>query len=398
MKKRDFWKNEKVSLRIVEKQDADPFYLALSNYALRRQLEGSISLPVTVEDGDDIVLFATELTEQIQEIWLTVLDKEDNMVGYVVLGCMNEKDGVAQCDVVILPEYRKLGYGKSTLELLLKYAFMEKRFHKIHCVVVEENREGQIFLEKNGFTLEAIRKEVLYGKGKYQDKYYYGITEDEYKNLSSVNEKGLKSKEDLERKVFPNLPKTLTDDRPNFWVYENLIVKLMDEDDYFQNSEMLHSEEDMQFYNNEVQLPKPYDQLTDREQKQILFQEVEGRIEFAVRNMEDEYLGNINLCDIDEKNGTFSMSLYFLPKARKNGYATKAMALVLYYAFMERRLHKLNICVNEGNKDSENLMYRLGCEFEGKMRENLYYGGRYVDVRFFGLTKEKFAFLLENDG
>lgn len=391
MENRDFWENDKVKFRTIEKQDAEQFLNVLQNMALRIQLEAGVSLPVMFEDAEDIVEYAREMTDTEKEIWFCVMDKTEHMVGYALLGHINEKNGTAQSDVVILPEYRKNGYGKKALQLLLKYAFLEKRLHKINTTVMEENIEGQSFLVANGFSLEAVRKDMVYGSGKYYDKYYYGITVEEYGCAQNgKKEMSYHPEESIEEKVFDNLSKK----RPYFWQYGKIEVCLMTEEDYYSNRAMLFSERDMRFYHNEIQLPKRYDELTEREENQILYQDAEGRIEFAIYSLDEKYLGNINLCELDEKNGTFSVSLYFLPKARKKGYATQAMALILYYAFLERRMHKLNICVNDGNKDSEKLMYRLGCHYEGKLRENVFYDGKYVDVLLFGLTKEKFDSLL----
>ena len=101
-------------------------------------------------------------------------------------------------------------------------------------------------------------------------------------------------------------------------------------------------------------------------------------------------MGNVNLHSIDQKNGTFSMSFYFLKKERNKGYATNAVALIVYYAFNELRLNKLNVCVNEGNDASEKLIQKIGCKPEGIWRENVFYDGKYVNVMLYGMTRKEF--------
>ena len=153
---------------------------------------------------------------------------------------------------------------------------------------------------------------------------------------------------------------------------------------------MLFDSLEMRYYDNDVKLPIINEKLTEREEEYIHFGGDGNRIEFAVTDSEGKYQGNINLHSIDRKNGTFSVSLYFLKNARNKGYAVKSMALLVKYAFEELRLNKMNICVNAGNESSARVMRKLGCSVEGVWRENVYYDGKYVDVVLFGVTKKTF--------
>ncbi len=385
-----FWKNEKIALRIIEDKDASTFYEILKDTTLRRQAEGGIALPSTVEKAEGMVLYAKEMTKEGKELWFAVLDTENRMVGYAILGYIEEKDGSAQCDVTIFPAYRRKGYGKSTFDILLRYAFLERRLHKVNCFVMEGNEEGIAFLDAIGFTLEAKRSDMFYHHGKYYAQYYYGITDLEYRTPSK--EKGklcLESSLGLVQSTqndFQNLLK----ERPYFWQYDEILIRDMTEQDYYQNREMLFASQDSRFYDNEVKLPMLLDALTEKEEEHLHFEGQDDRIEFAVTTLQGEYVGNINLHSIDYKNGTFSISLYFLQNARKKGYATKAMALIMGYAFFEKRLHKMNICVNDGNEASARVMRRVGCKIEGVWKEQVYYDGQFTNVILFGITKEEF--------
>lgn len=390
MKKQYFWKNEKVSLRIIEEKDAKTLYEALKDTTLRMQAEGGIALPATVEKAEDMALYAMEMTQEGKELWFAILDNENRMVGYAILGYINERDGNAQCDVTILPAYRKKGYGKNTYDILLKYAFYERRLHKINCFVMEGNEHGIAFLKAVGFTMEAARSAMFYSHGKYYAQYYFGITKEEFDKQAKSTEDAVKDsclgqlKKPL--KPFPSLLK----DRPYFWQYDNVIVRDMTEEDYYKNREILFSSWDARFYDNDVKLPMLTEGLTEKEEEHLHFGNLEDRIEFAVTDLDGEYAGNINLHSIDRKNGTFSISLYFLERARKKGYAVNAMALIMSYAFNELRLNKMNICVNDGNEASARVMRRVGCQVEGIWRDNVYYNGEYIDVVLFGITKAEF--------
>jgi RimJ/RimL family protein N-acetyltransferase len=75
---------------------------------------------------------------------------------------------------------------------------------------------------------------------------------------------------------------------------------------------------------------------------------------------------------------------------RGKGYGTAAVKILLKYAFFERRLHKFNDIVLEGNTASASMLKKLGCSQEGVRRQVIYTNGQYLDEILFGLTKDEF--------
>lgn len=114
------------------------------------------------------------------------------------------------------------------------------------------------------------------------------------------------------------------------------------------------------------------------------------RIMFTIENLNGENVGGINLNSIDEKNGTFSIGIQIDRDYRGKGYGTRAVKILLKYAFFERRLNKFNDYVLEGNVNSAKMMKTLGCTQEGVRRNVIYTNGQYLDVILFGLTKDEF--------
>jgi RimJ/RimL family protein N-acetyltransferase len=119
-----------------------------------------------------------------------------------------------------------------------------------------------------------------------------------------------------------------------------------------------------------------------------------GRIMFTITTLNDENVGGINLNSIDERNGTFSIGIQVDQNHRGKGYGTRAVRLLLRYAFFERRLNKFNDYVLEGNEASACMMRKLGCLQEGVRRQVIYTDGKYHDLILFGLTKDEF---IENE-
>ncbi|WKL01586.1 GNAT family protein [Paenibacillus amylolyticus] len=116
---------------------------------------------------------------------------------------------------------------------------------------------------------------------------------------------------------------------------------------------------------------------------------------FTIVNMDGENVGGVNLNSIDERNGTFSIGIQIDRDHRGKGYGTRAVRILLKYAFFERRLNKFNDYVLQGNEPSAAMMRKLGCVQEGVCRQVIYMDGKYQDLILFGLTKDEF---MEKEG
>lgn len=111
---------------------------------------------------------------------------------------------------------------------------------------------------------------------------------------------------------------------------------------------------------------------------------------FAIDTLDGEHVGALNMNSIDERNGTFSIGIQVDKDERGQGYDTRAIKILLTYAFLERRLYKFNDYVLEGNEGSMRMMLKLGCVQEGIRRQDIYTNGRYQDLILFSLRKDEF--------
>ena len=144
------------------------------------------------------------------------------------------------------------------------------------------------------------------------------------------------------------------------------------------------------FLNYEVELPLGKEALKKSLEAFCDFAPDTGRYMFTIETLEGISVGSLNLCGIDEKNGKFSIGIEVNIDNRGKGYGTKAMRILLRYAFFELRLNKFNTCVYDGNIGSATIMEKLGCEKEGIHRQMIYTDGKYFDEIFYRLTKEAF--------
>jgi RimJ/RimL family protein N-acetyltransferase len=120
------------------------------------------------------------------------------------------------------------------------------------------------------------------------------------------------------------------------------------------------------------------------------FKETSQRIMFSIETLDGTYVGGLNLAGVDERNGTFGIGIQIDRDQRGKGYGTAAMRILLRYALFERRLHKFNVSVLEGNAASARMLEKLGCVLEGVRREVVFANGRYFDEILYGMTEEEF--------
>ncbi|OBR67650.1 acetyltransferase [Paenibacillus oryzae] len=127
------------------------------------------------------------------------------------------------------------------------------------------------------------------------------------------------------------------------------------------------------------------------------FTSTNGRIMFTIETLGGVNVGGVNLNSIDERNGTFSIGIVLDKPHRGKGYGTRALHILLRYAFFERRLHKFNNFVLEGNEASATMLRKVGCIQEGVRRQVYYLNGRHHDTVLFGLTKDEYVALFHKE-
>ncbi|MBB4986456.1 MULTISPECIES: GNAT family N-acetyltransferase [Streptomyces] len=106
-----------------------------------------------------------------------------------------------------------------------------------------------------------------------------------------------------------------------------------------------------------------------------------GNLGFLIRVRETgEAAGMVNINSVirGRYQGASLGYAAFAPSAG-SGYMTEGVALTLQHAFSELRLHRLEACIQPGNKASLALVQRLGFRFEGVSPAYLYIDGDWRD-------------------
>lgn len=103
--------------------------------------------------------------------------KTDLVVGYFMLRELNSP--CAEFTHVIIEE-KGQGYGREALNLLLKWTFKLKKYHRVWVDCKEYNEVALHLYESLGFVREGLLREIIMTKGNYENLIVFGMLDREY--------------------------------------------------------------------------------------------------------------------------------------------------------------------------------------------------------------------------
>jgi len=114
-----------------------------------------------------------------------------------------------------------------------------------------------------------------------------------------------------------------------------------------------------------------------------------SKIVFAIcLKGDDKHIGNVSLDLIDYRHRNARLSIFVADiEQRGESIGTRAMNLLIKYAFDFLNLHRLYCKTTAGNDKILNFYHKLGFKIEGQLREHEYIEGKYVDKTMLGLLK-----------
>ena len=185
-----FWQGDKIRLRPSRPNDWEQAHRESFDSPTRQVLQLGIELPQSPEmarqaeekyanckDVDGVVIFAIDS-----------LDGET--VGGISLHSRNRKNGTFGFGVVIYRPFRRNGYAKDAVNILLRYCFHERRYQKCNSACVHTN-QGSIALHKAlGFREEGRRRRNFYFNGQYYDDVLFGLTIEEFDKEQDIQRLG----------------------------------------------------------------------------------------------------------------------------------------------------------------------------------------------------------------
>lgn len=125
------------------------------------------------------------------EAWIEDTDDDDHStsllgvvdgdpVGNISLFDVYPESGRGRLGAWVDPDYHGKGYGSEMTELMIDYAFTERRLHTLAAGALATNDPSRGLLESVGFVQEGRQREAYFVDGEYVDRIIYGLHEDDW--------------------------------------------------------------------------------------------------------------------------------------------------------------------------------------------------------------------------
>lgn len=170
-----FWQNEKISLRGKNTMDVKYDLLINEDIGGLSLVHEEMPLPYVIVKSEDPI---ASINSSVPAFVIETLKGE--FIGYIHFNYINERHGTFSVGMIIYKEQRGKGYGSSAMELLLKYAFEERRLNKFSGFCLDTNTTSAAMMKKLGCKQEGIVREEIYINGQYHDRLLFGLTAKEY--------------------------------------------------------------------------------------------------------------------------------------------------------------------------------------------------------------------------
>jgi ribosomal-protein-alanine N-acetyltransferase len=101
-----------------------------------------------------------------------------------------------------------------------------------------------------------------------------------------------------------------------------------------------------------------------------------------------EWMGYFGVWSIDKKNSRGQIGYALAPEYWKKGYMAETFDTLLEFSFKTLHLHSIEANINPQNKNSEQVLKRMGFRQEAYFRENYFFNGHFTDSMIYCLLAD----------
>lgn len=175
-----YWQTEKIRLRALNADDANSRFAHSLDSISREEFNIGIELPSTVEAQRTWLEKSGGCKQVNGMIVFAIETHQKEYVGIVTISNIDERHGTFGFSMIIDRQHRRKGYAEDAVRLMLKYGFMERRFHKCNSSCASYNTASAELHRKLGFIQEGTLREVSYWNGEHHDELLFGLLFEEY--------------------------------------------------------------------------------------------------------------------------------------------------------------------------------------------------------------------------
>ena len=175
-----FWQGALTRLRPLSVDETEETLRDRLDSPGRQMLQLGIELPISADAIRARLAERADCRDVDGLILFTIENLDGQNVGGLSYHTRNRKDGNFSFGVRVTQPFRGRGYAADAVRILLRYAFLERRYHKCNSACVENNIASARLHLALGFREEGRQRETLYYNGRYHDELLFGLTRDEF--------------------------------------------------------------------------------------------------------------------------------------------------------------------------------------------------------------------------
>lgn len=154
-----FAQNENIILRAAEPHDASLIYNWENNQEIWRVSE--TYMPYSMYQIEQFLINNNDLFSARQMRFIIELKKDDTEVGCIDIYDFDPIHMRAGIGILLQKEYRKQGYAKESIELVMDYCFNVLMLKQVYCLIDSLNEDSLNLFKKIGFEQCGYRKEWI---------------------------------------------------------------------------------------------------------------------------------------------------------------------------------------------------------------------------------------------
>ena len=175
-----FWRGQRTVLRPVSPDDAAETWRERLDSPGRQMLQLGVELPRTLDGLRETLTRFADCRDVDGLILFTIENLAGQDVGGVSYHTRDRKNGNFSFGITVPEPHRRQGYAADAVRTLLRYAFLERRYHKCNSACMAGNAASIRLHHALGFRDEGRRRDQVFYNGRYHDELLFGLTRDEF--------------------------------------------------------------------------------------------------------------------------------------------------------------------------------------------------------------------------
>ena len=113
---------------------------------------------------------------EVKQLRMMICNNDNESIGLIDVFDFDIKNKRAGLGILISSEEnRAQGFGKSALEMMIKYCFNHLNLHQLFCNISEDNTISISLFENQGFQSIGLKKDWIFKNGVYNNEYLYQL-------------------------------------------------------------------------------------------------------------------------------------------------------------------------------------------------------------------------------